>query len=181
MQSLFKRHILTLITAATIAIGVIVALWLFARVVERRTNRVISAKEQLASYEENKKIFAEESKLLAAIAERETSLEHYRITPESTPELLSSIESLAATHGVTFSITAVQTPGEGEHQKLIVDFSAEGSRAALDTFIAALSHQTYQVKFDRVSLFAGQSTAPSEGAAGAFGWSVLASIQIVSY
>lgn len=166
----------TLVIAITATLLTIGALWLLTRIVEQRTQRVISAKEQLASYDENKKIFAEESKLLAVIGERETVLEQYRIRPETTPELLSQLEDLARTNGVEFSIVAVQTPGEGDKQKLLIDIAANGTRGALDAFLKSLSHQTYQVRFTKASLFANKDTAATTGT-----WGVLASLEILSY
>lgn len=176
MHTILKRHTMVLTVALVVTLGTVGALVWFAHIVEKRTERVISAKEQLASYDENKKIFAEESKLLAAIGEREAILEQYRIRPETTPELLSQLEDLARATAVEFSIVAVQTPGEGDKQKLLIDIAANGTRSALDAFLKALSHQTYQVRFTRASLFANKDTAATVGT-----WGVLASLEIVSY
>ncbi len=192
MHSILKRHIIILVVMATTALLAIASVWFLARMVEARTVRVISAKDQLASYEENKKIFTDESRLLALIRERETRLEAYRITPGFTPELLSALEDLAESYGVVFSIVSVQTPGEGATQKLLIDFSAEGSRTALDAFLVALSHQTYQLRFMRASLFIDRNIKPvvTDGTPttpaptkipAAPKWSLLATVEVVSY
>ncbi len=175
MHTTLKHHTSTLIVTAILFIAGAIGFWRFTDLMDDKKTAVITAKEQLAAYEASKQIFTEESKALAQITERVSVLEQYRVTSATTPELLSSLEDLAGMHGVDFAITTVTTPGTGQSQKLLIDVSGKGSRESIDAFLKALLHQPYQLKFTKLSLFA------DEGSTVAGQWSVLASIQIMSF
>jgi len=181
MISPLKKHTIGLTVSIIVFFAGAVGLWRFAVHMQAKKERVIAAKEQLKAYEENKKIFLEESEALSAIAGRVVSLEAYRITPATTPELLSALEALAQAHAVEFAITTVQTPGaQNVGQRLLVDFSAKGAPGRVDAFLLDLGRQSYQTKFTKFALFAigpdSESALPRVAE-----WEVLASMQIVSY
>ena len=184
MHALIKKHVVYLIIASLVLVASVLGLWRFGVSMHVRIEKVIVAKSALVSYEENKKIYAEESAALARIGARAARLETYRITTQTTPQLLSSLEDLARQYGLEFAITAVQTPGTTGSQKLVVDFSAKSTAPAIDAFLVALSQQTYQVKFNTFSLFAEVPPAPDPTrpvVSRVPGWELLASIEILSF
>ncbi|HWC57571.1 MAG TPA: hypothetical protein VG621_01280 [Candidatus Paceibacterota bacterium] len=158
------------------------------RLVKSRMGKVLAADTQLASYQANKEIFAQEATSLAAIKQKVETLAGYEITSDTIPQLLSSMEALAQRDAIDFSITTVQTPGNGSKQQLLIDFSAKGTQKNLDAFLGDLTHQSYQIAFTKLSLFAESDTSFGTGAAGNTstlpppgGWDVLASIRVMSY
>lgn len=191
MHTLIKKHIVFLSIALLACIICVGGMWRFATIMHAKKAKVITAKQALASYEENKKIFADESLALASIGDRATRLEQYRVTSDTTPELLSKLEDLAKQYKVDFAITTVQAVDDSK--KLLIDFSSKGSTGSVDAFLAALSRQTYEVRFTKFSLFADNSTPPpvvptQPGITPAAPvvipgstWEVLASIEIVSF
>lgn len=134
---------------------------------------VVTAEDRIASYDKNKKIFADEFVAVGELTTRIKTLESLTITPATTPTLLSSIEDLARTHHIDFSITSVQNPGKQKTERLIIDFSAAGDSAAIMAFVDDLSHQRYLVKFAKFSLI---SDGTPKG-----GWNALGSMQIMSF
>lgn len=169
----YRRHIVVLITLSILAAASGVGVYAGVRYLKRETVNTVNARERIASYERNAKIFADESAALADLQNKVTTMESYIVTPATTPTLLSSIEALAATHAIEFTITSAQTPGKSK-DKLIVDFSATGSMKAVSAFLDDLGHQTYQVKMNKLSLFADRTTIKGE-------WNALGSIQIMSF
>lgn len=167
-----KHHIVVLFCMIVLAAGTMTALHFFIRYLHQQEHALLVAHTRIASYDQNKKIFADESAALVALAERITRVEAYTVTPATTPALLSSLEALAQTHGVEFTINSVQT-GKQKTERLVIDFSGSGNMKNLDVFLQDLSRQTYQVKFTKLSLFADRTVAGQ--------WSVLASIQIMSF
>lgn len=193
-NSLIKKHIVLLVLSSILFIGAAGGVWYFVSRLQQKKNAVIAARQQLTAYEENKKIFSEESEALEAIGSRVAALEAYRITTATTPALLSSLEALATKNGVEFSITTVQTPKvQNADPKLLIDFSAKGSATHVDAFLQDLSHQSYQIKFTKLSLFVDGTTntvvgadlsAPStktKTALPSTEWQVSASIQVISF
>jgi hypothetical protein len=186
-----KKHIIVLITTVILCGICFAGLSYFANLMYVKKNKVLTIKEQLASYDQNKKIFSEESSALAAIGTRVSALESYFITSASTPQLLSGLEELGQKNNIDFTITSVQTPGAGAaNQKLLIDFSAKGSAAQLDAFFTALSHQSYQIVFTKFSLFADGVSQNSQALAaptskiapkGVPQWAALASIEVISF
>ncbi len=186
MKSIIRKHIVTVVVVSIAFLGMAFSIWRFEHLMKDKQDRVISVKEQLASYNENKIIFAEESLALAKITERVDALDKYRIRASTTPELLSSLEDLALKNNVKFSITTADNNVKG---KLIIGFSASGSRTAIDSFLDQLSHQTYQIKFTKISIFADTIQSPESLGTPEIKtpvpkiqeWQVLANIEILSF
>lgn len=176
MESLYRKKSIQLIVCTIILFGLVGALGLFAQSMERKKQKVIDIKERLASYEQNKKIFQQETKRLERVGERTWALEAKRITSENLPALLSSIESLAAAQGVTFAITQVETPVvDVGPQKLTIAFSAQGSFANLQALLHAMTHQVYQVTFTTFSLYSDPSAKSGAG------FDMLGTIEVISF
>jgi hypothetical protein len=137
---------------------------------------VIEARDRLASFEQNKRQLSEENEKLIAIKDRINALETHVVTEDTTPTVLSSIESMAKGEGIDFTLTAVvATSARGDAPaKLHIDFSAEGSFAGIQRFIDRLQAQTYEVQIDRLSLYT-VSDRKSQG------WQLLAGIDILSF
>lgn len=166
-------HILILILITIGAIGSVYALARFVLYLRTTQAVVIAADERIASYEQNKKIFADEFVAVGELGNRIKKLEGYTITPATTPNLLSSLEDLARAHHIDFRITSVQNPGKQKTERLTMDFSASGDSAALTAFVDDLSHQTYLMKFNKFSLVSDGTPTGT--------WNVVASIQIMSF
>lgn len=191
MKSILHKQTTYLIIAVLFfCASVFGALW-FLHNMQQKSARVVAVKEQVASYQENKKIFAEESKQLKSLSDHTKELEAKTITPATTPDLLSSLEKLAQSNYVDFAITSVQTPeANTEAAKLIIDFSAKGALAALDGFLAALEHQQYQIRINHFSLHRDMTLVP-DGLPVVKGkgvqvprsakWELVVSMQIMSY
>lgn len=186
-----KQQIVLVLVALGVFLVAFVAFAYAGKFVDTRKQRVLTAKRQLVSYEENKKIFAEESIALKGLADRVDALEAKRVTSATTPELLSALEALAREMGVQFAITTVQAPDQlNKVSTLTITFSAQGSANALDMFMDALMHQEYAVRVTKLSLFA-DTTADATITTGAnkasttktkpLSWSMLAAIDIVSF
>ncbi len=187
-SSLKKQRILLAVTTI-VFLGAIAGVWQLTVLMNTKKQKVFDVKEQLQLYEENKKIESEESKTVSSIVSRLATLESYRITPATTPDLLSMLETLAKKHTIEFAITTVQTPGaKNAEEKLLIDFSAKGNQSDIDMFLSDIAHQPYQIKFTKFSLFSSKAglatstpTEPAVSSGAADSWEVLASIQVISY
>lgn len=166
-------HILILVLVLMATIASVYALVRFVSYIRTTQQSVIEADDRVASYEQNKKIFADEFVAVGELGNRIKKLEGYTITPATTPTLLSSLEDLARARRIDFRITSVQNPGKQKTERLTIDFSASGDSAAITAFVDDLSHQTYLVKFNKFSLV---SDGTPQGA-----WNALGSIQIMSF
>lgn len=154
INSIYKKHLVLLVVTILILLISIFGLWQFENLMQIKIDRVISVKEQLASYEENKKIYSEEAVQISSISERVQALDQYRITTKTTPDLLSKLEDLAFKNGVDFSITSAEAQGANKTgEKLLIGFSAKGNATNINNFIDQLSHQTYQLKFTKFSMY----------------------------
>ena len=186
MKQILRRQYIYAILSVAVMIISAVGLWRVGAIMYERTSLVVSAKEQLATYEANKQTFANESNDLQAIAGRTFALEAHRITPETIPDVLSSFEALAKEHNVTFSITGVNAPGENSASQLLIGISALGTDADVDAFLKALFSQPYQIRLTTFSYAAepGVVTTDASGAAitlPSSKWDLLATIQIISF
>ncbi len=189
MPALIKKHIVLLLISVLVLAACVLGMWRFETLMRLKKEKVLTAKQELATYDANKKIFAEESQALAVIGQRVAALETYRVTTDTTPELFSAIENLAQKNGVVFAITTVRTLGAQKKETLTIDFSATGTIAQVDMFLQQLSRQPYQIVFKKFSLYrttAGQSLLRPEGVVGPALpavplWEVLASIEVVSF
>jgi len=172
ISSRFKRHVGILIVLIFCMAGSIFALYYFVQYLEKQTTSTIDTQKRIASYEGNKKIFTDESLALTDLSKRVFAKEAYLVTPTTTPTLLSSLEEAARTQGVLFTIISAQTPGK-QKDKLVIDFSVEGTEAQVKTFLTTLVGQTYQVKFIKFSLRTGPVIEEK--------WSAFASVQVISF
>lgn len=176
MESLYKKKLMHVILSALLLAVLILVLAIFARSMEYKKQQVIDIKERLASYEQNKKIFQDETKRLGRAGERVAMLEAARVTTENLPTLLSSLETLALNRSVTFAITQVETPlVETGPQKLTISFSAQGSLVNLQAFLSDINHQVYQVRFTSFSLYLDKE------AKGGPAWDVLGGFEVISF
>ena len=178
MPRLFKTHLIRLIISILVLVFAILGIIWFAHQMRFRERQVVTTNARLVSYDRNKKIFAQETAALTAIEKRIVALEAYRVTPATTPELLSSIEARARVYDIDFTITTAQTPGaQNSKQKLLIDFSATGDMQMLQAFLADLMRQPYQIKFVKFALFADSDVVMGAVEQG----NVLASIQVISF
>lgn len=168
-----KRHIVALILSILIASLSIYGVWYFIQFLQNEERVVIVAHQKIASYSQHKKIFADEFMAMNTLTVRVTRLESYTVTPASIPTLLSSLEDTARARSITFDITSAQNPGKQKSEKLSIDFAASGDLGSLTAFLDDLSHQTYQLKFTKLSLFADTASLGK--------WSMVGSIQIMSF
>jgi Tfp pilus assembly protein PilO len=178
MKALFRKQLGVVIGIAGIFLFALLGLIRVGMAMKEKEARVQEIKNHVASYEMNKKVFTEETKQLQKIERTVAALEMNRITAATIPALLSSLEELAASHHVTFSITSVDTPGKGEEQKLLIDSAATGSYEHIIAFVTELLSQPYQVRFNEFSLYqntqeAMLGTAPA--------WELLATIEVISF
>ena len=192
MKNIAHKQTMILIYSAIIFCAMFALLVWFLLVMKRKINHIATVKEEVASYQENKEIFAEESAQLKSLSDRVVIFETYNITTNTTPELLSSLESLANMSNIDFTITSVATPDAGTPTaKLVVDFSAKGSQTNLDKFLGKLQHQNYQVLLANLSLHRDMTTAPETPTLSDIlktnivstqtGWELVANMQIMSY
>lgn len=182
-KRILRKHFLIFMALLIVLVGVELGLYRYFFGLEKSASEVMDFSQQLVSYEENKKIYDEESKSIDSIGAEVKNITDNLITPDNMPTFLSSLEDLAKKDNVNFAITTVQTPNVGaSSQKLLIDFSAKGSEKDLDSFLKNLTYQTYQVKFNKLSFVSGDSidTTTSKTKVTS-SWEVLASIQVMSF
>lgn len=176
MNSIIRKHYIVLVVLALLFAGMSIFSWKFALLIMHKKSEVVSYNQRIKFYEENKKIISEESILIEEIEKRLGVLESNIITTENLPEFLSSLEEMAESKKIIFSITTVQTPGANSaSKKLIVDFSASGKEQDLYDFLNELTHQVVQIKFNKLSF----SHSIEDGAQSQ--WHVLGSIEVISF
>jgi Tfp pilus assembly protein PilO len=179
MEPIYKKHVIRFVVAVLFTGISLFGLWRFGSSMRTKQLRAQEIKEHLASYEQNKKVYAQESIELKNINDRISKLEHYRVTVDSVPQLLSSLEAMAAGRNVMFDISNVKVPKTPEEkQSLFIDFSGSGSYADIESFLQAIVSQPYEVKFTNFSLF--RSTRAG-GVASEASWEILGSIEILSF
>ncbi len=148
MKQILKKHIIIFIIALTCFFAVVIGFVFLFKKFNQMFNQVNSSKERLVSFEENKKIFSEESKDLDNIKNKTDSLEKYIITQATVPNLLSSFESLAKNNNLDFSISSVVAPDINyPESKFSIGFMAKGKEEDIAKFLFLLEHQTYQINF----------------------------------
>ncbi len=172
MKSVFRIQFISLIIASIAFLGSLVAFYFFSTTMKAKEARVLEARDHLASFEQNKRIFTEEAKELEVIKNRVEALETNLLTKESIPTLLSSLESMATARNVVFTLTAVNQPetSEGVDPILHIEFSAEGSFADLELLATDMLTQSYQATFTRFSLYFSDTA-----------WQLLAGINVKSF
>jgi hypothetical protein len=183
METLYRKHIIIAIVLTIIFLASSIGLWQFGKRMKTREARVHEVKEQLATYNQNKKVFTEESAALRTIDARLGALESKRVTTANIPETLSSLEALAAREGITFTISAVQAPKPGADDVLTISFFAKGSALHLNMFLDDMLAQAYELRFTNYALTKEQQPAPGPGVVipSEPQWQLLGSIEILSY
>lgn len=171
-QARYKRHIIVVILLALGGVVSVFGVYKGVLYLETQLAETVKIEERIASYGSNKKIFENESLALRDLEARVENVESYIVTTTTTPAFLSSLEALAISHGVEFTITSAQTLGK-QKDKLTVDFAASGDMASITGFLRDLGKQTYQIKFAKLALVSDRTTTGQ--------WSVLGSIQVVSF
>lgn len=187
MKSIIRKQIVVFGIMVVFFVATLIGIWYGSTVMTAKQESVAAAKERLASYERNKRTFAEESVVLKKIEERIVAREADIITEATVPQLLSSLETLAQNSSVDFAITAVQTPVEKDEQKsLIIDFSGKGTYGQLMEFATTVMAQQYQVMYTNFSLRAVRTTTFVQGAPRVSvpenaEWQLLATVKILSF
>lgn len=182
MEALYKKNVLGFVTTIVLLGGALIGLWQFGMSMRVKELRAQEIKEHLASYEQNKKVFAEESIELQKINERIGKLETHRVTVDTVPQLLSSLESMATAEGIVFDITTVHTPKNAEDaQTLVIDFAATGSYVDIATYLDRLASQPYGIRFTRFSLYRSTQTQDTLVATPEVTWELLASMEVLSF
>jgi hypothetical protein len=185
MQRIFKKHLILAIILF-IGIGVLAAGFVFfLRFIEKRSVRVLEIKEEIATYEINKRSFSEEAQEIKALEARVLALEEHVVTSATLPGVLSYLETLAGERGVIFQITGVSTPTEKDQKKLRIEFSLEGSFALVQEFLDLLLKQPFATAFTRLEFSAEPKIQPLEGdpvvAPLTDRWRVLGTLEILSF
>ncbi|MDQ5931293.1 MAG: hypothetical protein QG674_459 [Patescibacteria group bacterium] len=162
MNNILRKNVIWLIIYIFITVLLLSLVLIFWKKISTKMNTVYEIKERLASYQKNKQAFEDEAKEIKALEQRLTTLESYKIFPETIPKLLSTLESLATKHKISFEITSVQTPIENEKTKLTVESIAKGSFADIQSFYKEIQHQEFQVLFTKLFLFSetGATSTP---------------------
>lgn len=185
MQRIFKKHLILAIILF-VGIGVLTAGFIFfLRFIEKRSVRVLEIKEEIATYEINKRSFSEEAQEIKALEARVATLEEFVVTPQTLPNVLSRLEARAVEKGVTFQITGVSTPTEQDQKKLRIEFSLEGSFLLVQEFLETLLQQPFATAFTKLEFSAEPKIQPLEGdpvvAPRTDGWRVLGTLEILSF
>lgn len=172
MNHLTRNHLIALLGAILAFFAVVAGIVILSSSMRKREVRVLEARDYLASFEQNKRTFAEEAQELEAILGRVESLEAQLLTRDAVPALLSLLEQTVQAHGTTLTITSVteQTSDSGALEAIHVDFSAEGAFESVEQLLRTFRAQAYQVQFDKVSLFQSEK-----------GWQLLGSITVTSF
>lgn len=185
MQRIFKKHLILAIVLF-VGIGVLAAGFVFfLRFIETRSARVLEIKEEIATYEINKRSFTEEAQEIKALQTRVQTLEQSVVTAATLPGVLSDLEALAGKRKVSFQITGVSTPTEKDQKKLRIEFSLEGPFVLVQEFLELLLKQPFATAFTKLEFTAEPKIQPLEGApAGSTttdSWRVLGTLEILSF
>lgn len=136
------------------------------RNINNKMTKVYEIKEKLASYQKNKKAFEDEAKEIKSLEQRLVLLESYKVSPETIPNLLSTLEALSTKHKISFEITSVQTPIQNDKPKLLVESIAKGSFSDIQSFYEEIQHQSFQVSFTKLFLFSENSSLSAPESSG---------------
>lgn len=195
MDKLLKKQIAYLITLTIVGLVLLAGIFFFLRAMKSKMSKVVEIKEQIASYEKNKKVFSEESEKIKSLEFRLKNVESNIVTTETLPELLSSIESLADQNNIDFEITSVQTPVVDDKSQLFIEFGSEGSYPNIQSFLNQIQHQAFQIKFSKLFLFSEQSENSNQITSGTLSikktnkttsssgkkWQAIGTIEILSF
>lgn len=195
MKKILRQHSITL-GFALIGMAAVIGLGAVLLVqIDTKVKTIGEIKERIASYQKNKKAFTDEVAKIQGLEKRVSTLESSVVTSESVPVLLSSLETLAKNEGVTFEITSVQTPTEGDTQKLFVECSIVGSRTKVLSFLNIVQRQSFLVSMQRLFVYSEEGQVRSPVSAGVLQggtqkvssgllerqWHAVATLQIISF
>ncbi len=185
MESFVKKSIITAAILGVVFVATGAGLFYFSLAMIDRQKLVLDAKERLASYEQNKRAFAEESIKLKELVGRIDSYKQDAVSLASVPQFLSSLEAIAVTHNIEFTITAAETvENENDSKELFVDVSAVGGFEDIVSFSNEILQKRYQLQFVSFSLFREEQQKDIEGNFVAptkpLEWNLLARIKIVT-
>lgn len=160
MKTLVKKQIIVLIASLAFFLVVAAGIAVLFRLIEARAAVVQDIKEQIATYQVNKRAFSEEAQQIKLLQSRFSVLSDYVVTEKNLPTILSTIETLAKENALSLDITEVATPVKDATTSLIVEFTAQGNYTALQSFLASLLHQPYAASFSRIEFVA--NTTPEQ-------------------
>jgi hypothetical protein len=195
MNTIFKKHIISLVVSIILSISLLIGLILFFSFIKNKMSKVIELKERIVTYQKNEKAFADEASQIKILQNKLTNIESKIITSEKIPSLLSTFETLAQSDNIDFEITSVQTPLVDEKTKLMIDFDAKGSYLNLQKFLNQIQHQSFQVNFSQLFIFSEQKESIKTVTNGTLptnkissqpvlkekGWHSIATIEILSF
>lgn len=185
MKSIFRKHLFFGIFLFVVLIVLAAGVFFFVRFIQRQSVKVHQLKEDIATYEVNKRSFAEEAQQIKELQGRVQTLEGYVVTAATLPSLLSTLESRAVKEDVVFQITGVATPTEQEQKKLRIDFSLSGSFSKVRTFLEILLSQPFATAFTRLEFVADPQIIPidqvDQVSVPEGGWRVIGTLEILSF
>lgn len=171
MKQYLKKQYIALALSIIVCALICAGFFFLLSSMKGKESRVYEVKQTLATYRQNKKIFAQENVKLEELAQRMAVLETRHITEATVPTLLSSFELMAENRGVSLSITSIQTPLIEGEKVLYVEVSASGGFAELTSLVEGMLSQAYQMRFVKLSLYKDASAE----------WQMLASLEVVSF
>lgn len=185
MKSIFRKHLFLGIFLFVILIVLAAGVFFFTRFIQRQSVKVHQLKEDIATYEVNKRSFSEEAQQIKELQGRLQTLEGYVVSPATLPSLLSTLESRATEEGVIFQITGVATPTEQDQKKLRIDFSLSGSLPKVRAFLELLLSQPFAAAFTRLEFTADPQITPldqvEEVPVTGGSWRVIGTLEILSF
>lgn len=185
MKSIFRKHLFFGIFLFIVLIILAAGVFFFIRLIQRQSVKVHQLKEDIATYEVNKRSFSEEAQQIKELQGRLQILQGYVVSAATLPSLLSTLESRAVEEGVTFQITGVVTPTEQDQKKLRIDFSLSGSLANVRAFLDLLLSQPFAAAFTRLEFAADPQIVPldqlEQTSAREESWRVIGTLEILSF
>lgn len=194
MNTILRKHIITLIILIVIGAVCIAGVLVLLTKMNTKMVRVAEIKERLASYQKNKKAFDDEADQLRLLGQRISALEAFVVTPAVVPAVLSQIETIALSQGVSFEITSVQTPTIEDKTKLFIECTIIGSYEEIQTFFTRIQQQEFVAKIGKVYIFSaeGEQVAltgsgtlstgkPAPKVSKELQWQAVATIEIISF
>ena len=187
MKSLLRRHYIIFIFSTILLVASFFGLLAFVASMSKRLQRVMEVRDRLATFEQNKRTFADEAVEFEKIRERVALLEKNILTNASIPYVLSALEEMAKTKNIDFAITTAEIVSTKGPTYLHVDFSASGTFENIEKLVDEILSQPYQTKFSRFSLYFNKNIESEAGPESVkikpttATWQLLAGIDIMSF
>ena len=194
MDTLLKKQYVPLVITIVLCLfgGVVFSAVIFKMKI--KFEKTTELKQQLVSYEVNKKAFNDEADQINLLQKRSSALESSMVNSTTVPGLLSHLESLAELSGIKFEITSVQTVSENDSKRLSIACTTEGGYDQILNLFNSLQHQAFQVNIKNLNIFSEVETqsvveAPGAGATNPktpplikkIKWHGIATIEIISF